>query len=131
MRVMVDTNILFSTIFFKNGQAAKAFIHCLSNHELLISTYVINELKQVIKKKKPEKLSDIDTFLKKLSFELAYTPDNIEGGLFSIRDPKDYPILYTAIIENVDVLISGDMDFKDTDVTHPEILTPQEFLEKY
>ena len=128
---MVDTNILFSTIFFKNGQAAKAFIHCLSNHELVISTYVINELKQVIKKKKPEKLSDIDTFLKKLSFELAYTPDNIEGGLFSIRDPKDYPILYTAIIENVDILISGDKDFKDTDVTHPEILTPQEFLEKY
>ncbi len=131
MRVMVDTNILFSAIIFPKGQAAKAFTHCLLNHELVISTYVINELKQVIKKKKPEKLSAIDDFFEKLSFELAYTSDNIETELFSIRDPKDYPVLYTAIIENVDILISGDKDFKDTDVTHPEILTPQEFLEKY
>ena len=120
MRVMVDTNILFSAIIFPKGQAAKAFTHCLLNHELVISTYVINELKQVIKKKKPEKLSAIDDFFEKLSFELAYTSDNIETELFSIRDPK-----------NVDILISGDKDFKDTDVTHPEILTPQEFLEKY
>ena len=131
MRVMVDTNILFSAIIFPKGQAAKAFTHCLLNHELVISTYVINELKQVIKKKKPEKLSAIDDFFEKLSFELAYTSDNIETELFSIRDPKDYPVLYTAIIENVDILISGDKDFKDTDVTHPEILTPQECLEKY
>lgn len=131
MRVMVDTNILFSAIIFPKGQAANAFTHCLLNHELVISTYVINELKQVIKKKKPEKLSAIDDFFEKLSFELAYTSDNIETELFSIRDPKDYPVLYTAIIENVDILISGDKDFKDTDVTHPEILTPQEFLEKY
>lgn len=131
MRVMVDTNILFSAIIFPKGQAANAFTHCLLNHELVISTYVINELKQVLKKKKPEKLSAIDDFFEKLSFELAYTSDNIETELFSIRDPKDYPVLYTAIIENVDVLISGDKDFKDTDVTHPEILTPQEFLEKY
>lgn len=131
MRVMVDTNILFSAIIFPKGQAAKAFTHCLLNHELVISTYVINELKQVLKKKKPEKLLAIDDFFEKLSFELAYTSDNIETELFSIRDPKDYPVLYTAIIENVDILISGDKDFKDTDVTHPEILTPQEFLEKY
>lgn len=131
MRVMVDTNILFSAIIFPKGQAANAFTHCLLNHELVISTYVINELKQVLKKKKPEKLSAIDDFFEKLSFELAYTSDNIETELFSIRDPKDYPVLYTAIIENVDILISGDKDFKDTDVTHPEILTPQEFLEKY
>ena len=131
MRVMVDTNILCSAIIFPKGQAANAFTHCLLNHELVISTYVINELKQVIKKKKPEKLSAIDDFFEKLSFELAYTSDNIETELFSIRDPKDYPVLYTAIIENVDILISGDKDFKDTDVTHPEILTPQEFLEKY
>ena len=131
MRVMVDTNILFSAIIFPKGQAANAFTHCLLNHELVISTYDINELKQVIKKKKPEKLSAIDDFFEKLSFELAYTSDNIETELFSIRDPKDYPVLYTAIIENVDILISGDKDFKDTDVTHPEILTPQEFLEKY
>lgn len=37
-------------------------------------------------------------------------PDTLEEGLFNIRDIKDYPVLYTAIIENVDILITGDKD---------------------
>lgn len=131
MRVMVDTNVLFSAILFPNGQAAKILYKCLTAHEIVIPSYVIGELKRVIQKKYPSKLYAIDLFLEKLSFDLVYTPENIKDGLFRIRDPKDYPILYTAIIENVDVVISGDEDFKDTDITHPEILTPAEFYNKY
>lgn len=44
---------------------------------------------------------------------------------------KDYPILYTAILDNVDVLVTGDGDFNDVKVEKPEILKPSEFLEKY
>lgn len=131
MRVMVDTNILFSTLLFPNGTVAKAMYKCIEQHELVIPSYVIDELKRVIAKKIPDRIPAIDKFLKNLSFDLVYTPDNIEEGKFYIRDPKDYPILYTAIIENVDVIISGDADFKDTDVTHPDIVTPAEFLNKY
>jgi len=38
---------------------------------------------------------------------------------------------YTAIKEDVDVLITGDKDFSKIDVERPEILTPAQFLEKY
>ncbi len=131
MRVMIDTNVLFSAILFPNGQAAKIIYKCLASHEIVIPSYVIEELKRVVQKKSPLKLHAIDLFLEKFSFNLVYTPENIKEGLFRIRDPKDYPILYTAIIENVDVIISGDEDFKDTDVTHPEILTPSEFYNQY
>ena len=131
MKVMVDTNVLFSAILFPNGQAAKAFTHCLMHHELVISTYVIDELKRVIAKKYPKNISAIDAFFEKLSFNLVYTPAKIDQQQFKIRDPKDYPVLYTAMIENVDVLLTGDSDFKDTDITHPEIVTPKEFLEKF
>lgn len=131
MKVMVDTNVLFSAILFPNGQAAKAFTHCLMHHELVISTYVIDELKRVIAKKYPKNISAIDAFLEKLSFNLVYTPAKITQQQFKIRDPKDYPVLYTAMIENVDVLLTGDSDFKDTDITHPEIVTPKEFLENF
>lgn len=51
--------------------------------------------------------------------------------LFSIRDPADYPVLYSAIVEDVDVLISGDKDFAEVEVDKPEIVTPAEFIEKY
>lgn len=66
-----------------------------------------------------------------MSFELAYTPQKIEPGLFEIRDAKDYPVLYTAIGEDVDVLITGNKDFSDADMEHPEILTPAQFLDRY
>ncbi len=131
MRVMVDTNVLFSAILFPEGKAAKALHKCLLLYELVIPSYVIDKLKNVIQRKLPDKSKDIDLFLSKLSFDLVYTPTEIKEGLFKIRDKKDYPILYTAIIENVDVLISGDKDFADTEVEYPEILTPAEFIERY
>lgn len=66
-----------------------------------------------------------------MSFEYVYTPKEIESGLFDIRDVKDYPVLYTAIIEDVDILVTGDKDFKDIDIEKPQILTPAEFMEEY
>ena len=40
----------------------------------------------------------------------------LESGLFDIRDIKDYPVLYTAIIEDIDILVTGDKDFSDIDI---------------
>jgi predicted nucleic acid-binding protein len=48
-----------------------------------------------------------------------------------MRDIYDYPILATAILEDIDVLITGDKDFAAVDIERPEILTPTEFLSKY
>lgn len=48
-----------------------------------------------------------------------------------IMDVKDYPVLYTAIMENVDILITGDKDFLGIDIEKPEIMTPKNFTEKY
>ena len=71
------------------------------------------------------------SLLVSMSFELAYTPQEMEQDLFEIRDRNDYPVLYTAIQDGVDVLITGDKDFSEVDVEHPEILTPAQFLERY
>ena len=35
------------------------------------------------------------------------------------------------IIEDVDVLVTGDKDFSDVEIEKPEILTPAQFLKKY
>lgn len=40
-------------------------------------------------------------------------------------------VLYTAIMEDVDIFVTGDKDFCNVDVEKPEILTPGEFAEKY
>ena len=105
---MLDTNVLISALLFP-GAKMNAMMNCIfTQHELVLSSYVVNELKSVIKRKFPQKELVIDKLLMVMSFEYVYTPDTLEEGLFNIRDIKDYPVLYTAIIENVDILITGD-----------------------
>ena len=42
-----------------------------------------------------------------MSYELAYSPQDYEGNpLFEIRDEKDYMVLHTAIVADVDILIT-------------------------
>lgn len=53
------------------------------------------------------------------------------GQFPSVRDEKDSPILATAILENVDVFITGDKDFLVLDVEMPDIMTMADFLERF
>ena len=77
------------------------------------------------------KATVLDEFLTTLSFTLVYSPQVIPTDLFKIRDAADAPILYTAIIENIDVLITGDKDFDDIEVERPIIMTIAEFERTY
>lgn len=106
---------------------------CLAdNHQIVVCDYVIEELRLVTKRKFSEKKKFLDYFFLELPFELVYTPKSLDINKFpKMRDIKDSPILATAIMENVDVFLTGDKDFLVLDVEIPEILTMTEFLEKY
>lgn len=131
MKIMLDTNVLISALLFP-GTKMDAMMNCIfTQHHLVLSSYVVDELKRVVKRKFPNKEMVINKLLLMMSFEYVYTPNEIENGIFNIRDMKDYPVLYTAIIEDVDILITGDKDFSDIDIEKPEIMSPTQFMEKY
>ena len=70
----------------------------------------------------------LDQFFRELPFELVYTPQKIDTKGFPVmRDVKDSPILATAILENVDVFITGDKDFLVLEMETPEIVTMTDF----
>ena len=93
---------------------------------------MVEELKRVVTERFLEKYGCIDEFLRNLPYELAFTPDNIDASKYpNIRDKKDLPVLATAIDEDVDILLTGDKDFTVLELTRPEVLTPQTFMEKY
>ena len=131
MRIMIDTNILVSVILFPNDRMDEVMKLIIEKHKLVLSSFVINELVEVVNRKFKNKEEAVDRFLSKFPYEMVYTPTKTVPDLFKIRDKKDYPILYTAIIEDVDVFITGDKDFADVDIEKPEILTPAQFLAKY
>jgi putative toxin-antitoxin system toxin component, PIN family len=128
---MLDTNVLISMILFPGKNFARMLENITKKHTLVLSSFVVDELVAVIQRKFPNRMDAIDSFLSSLAYELVYTPRKMQGDLFSIRDQNDYPVLYTAIMENVDVLITGDKDFTEVIVEKPEIMTPTEYIAKY
>lgn len=128
---MVDTNVLISLLVF-SGEKMNQMMECIFiEHQLVLSSYIVEGLKDVVRRKFPNKILIVDTLLAKMNYEYVYTPDIIDETMFEIRDAKDYPVLYTAILEDVDILVTGDSDFDDVIVEKPEIMTPTEFVERY
>ncbi len=132
MRIMLDTNVLISAILFRSENLSRLIEKVVEDYTLVLSTYVVEELKSVVERKFPSKMKAIEKFLTALSYELVYSPESYDDTpLFEIRDEKDYMVLHTAILADVDILITGDKDFKDIEIERPEIVAPKEFLEKY
>ena len=131
MKVMLDTNILVSAFVFKIKKMKELIYKLSTEHEIVICSYTIEELKELIDTKFKVTQKDLDEFLKDFPFILVYSPTTVENKLFEVRDKDDYIILHAAIIEDVDVFITGDKDFIDIDIDKPEIMNTTEFLEKY
>ena len=132
MRIMLDTNILISIVIFNSQNLKTMLINICEKHKLILNSYIIQDLQEVIERKFPNRKKDMEEFLFKIPYELEYVPNTIfEKDLFNLRDIKDIPILYSAIISNVDILITGDKDFESIDMDKPEIMTPAEFCERY
>ena len=128
---MVDTNVLISLLVFSSKKMNQMMECIFMEHQLVLSSYIVDELKDVVRRKFASKAGVVDALLAKMNYEYVYTPDLVDETLFEIRDVKDYPVLYTAILEDVDIVVTGDGDFSDVNVDKPEILTPAEFVEMY
>ena len=132
MQIMIDTNVLISMIFFPGKQMNGLKKIICEQHSIVLCSYVVDELLKVTERKFSSKAKEVDGFLKSLPFHMVYTPKFIDADNFpSVRDEMDTPILATAILEDVDILITGDKDFSDIEIERPEILTPSEFLRQY
>lgn len=104
MRVMLDTNIFISMIFFPSDQTRELGRRLTDGHQIVICDYVIEELRLVVERKFPAKRKFLDRFFLELPFELVYTPKLLDLEEFpKMRDTKDSPILATAIMEDIDV----------------------------
>lgn len=132
MKVMLDTNIFISMIFFPSSQTRELAKKLTDNHQIVVCDYVIEELRLVTDRKFPAKRRFLDRFFMELPFDLVYTPKVLNLSVFpEMRDAKDSPILATAIMEGIDVFVTGDKDFLVLDVEMPEIVTMAEFLRQY
>ncbi|MCK4528716.1 putative toxin-antitoxin system toxin component, PIN family [candidate division WOR-3 bacterium] len=108
MRIFFDTNVLIAS-FISHGQCAEIFEHCLSEHEILISHWVLEEFKRTLSEKFNFSGKII---IKAVSFLREYTvkvsPKPLKHPI--CRDPDDDNILAGALQGNADCIITGDKD---------------------
>ena len=125
MKVMIDSNVLVSAVYNPNSTPARVVRDVCENHELLLCDYIVAECYDVVGRKFPQHIPVLDKLLASLGYSLVAAP---RGGGARIADPKDAPILNAAILENVDVIISGDGHFLKLDMERPKILNPTRYL---
>ena len=90
MRIMLDTNVLISALVFDSVQMRSIIDEFATKHTMVLSSYVLDELREVVASKFPSKIAALDDFLLELPFELVPTPLILPPhSLFVIRDKDD------------------------------------------
>ena len=108
MKILIDTNILISSVLFPNSKIAKVVLYVSDYYEIVLTKQIIDEFRRIIKKKFCSKIKESEELLNELEFELL--DDNYLEKI-KIRDPNDQIILNSAVENNVDYLLTGDKDF--------------------
>jgi putative PIN family toxin of toxin-antitoxin system len=106
MKITLDTNILIAA-YISHGACAELLEHCIRQHTLFTSEYILKEFKQNLIKKFKFKAFEADEAEKLLRSRMTLVnPSNPDCPL--LEDPTDLPILGTALSGHCQCLITGD-----------------------
>ena len=130
MRIMIDTNILLSALVFGSKSMAILLERIGEEYTMVICTHIIDEFRKVVSEKAPKYNTAVDMLFSNLPYELVYTP-KWQTNMPDLRDEKDKPILAAAIASDVDMIITGDKDFLESEIERPEIISHLDFWDKY
>ncbi len=128
-RFILDTNVLISALLFKTSVPFRAIELAEKQGIILYSEATLNELEQVLNRKKFNKylsLEDRQLFLLKFisSSQLVSITENITV----CRDEKDNQFLELAVSGNANLIVTGDMDllvlspFQSVEIVTPDML---------
>lgn len=126
MRILIDTNVLFSALLFPRSKPSRALLEVAARHEMVLCDRNLAELRDILRRKAPQFLPDAEVLFAQMSYELIPAVDHAEK---LIRDAKDQPILNAALVCDVDVILTGDKDFLSLHLERPRCVTAAQFLE--
>ena len=111
LKVFLDTNVLISGMVFSGNERKLLEAIIDGKLELVLSSDVIDEANEVLKKKFPKQVVLFPLFLRMVKHEEISKREYKESekrcaGL--IGDKADVPILAAAIVSKVDYLVTGD-----------------------
>lgn len=129
MRVFLDTNVLVSAVATR-GLCADVLREILLSHQLVLSTPLLAELKNILHTKIEIPQEIIADYIDVLTQDSTFT-ENSELIDIDINDENDILILSTALNGNADLFVTGDKELLEIGkIQTMSILTPRQFWEK-
>ena len=129
MRVFLDTNVLAGAAAAR-GLCADVLRELFASHELIISDYVIEELKRVLANKFGAPQDIIAEYIWLLHQDSVVLRE-ADPPSVRLEDESDIPILGAAIEAKADVLVTGDLELRGLGrIEELHILSPRGFWEK-
>jgi len=131
MRVLIDTNVLFSAVYRLGSIPHQALMKAAAPpYRCLVCEQCFSELRRKFATKFPDRAYDLDVFIEIVEslVEIIPMPESAPTGLNDLRDPDDIPILYAAVAAGADIIISGDLDFLESKVTKPLVMKAADFV---
>ena len=128
MRVFLDTNVLVSAVATR-GLCSDVLREILVSHELVISTSLIAELKNILHTKIGITQEIISEFLD-LLIQDSILSENIRLINIDLKDKDDIVILSTALNGNSELFVTGDKELLELGkIQSMRIVSPREFWE--
>lgn len=108
MKILFDTNVLIAA-FIAHGASSEVFDHCLSEHDIFTSHWILDELEEKLTKKFRFHESKVKNIIKFVTanakmVEPARLSENV------CRDRDDDNVLAAGLKAKADCIVTGDKD---------------------
>lgn len=117
-KAFIDTNVLVSALVFGGTPRRALELAVKEDVEIVLSTYVVDELREVLRRRFPSAVDVGDKVLEWLRPTIVGSPSRDELQEYSsiLVDKEDLPVLVAALQAGVQVLVSGDQGFHRPEV---------------
>lgn len=126
MKIVLDTNVLIAA-FISHGTCAELLEHCVREHELITSEFILQEFHKNLTGKFGIPESDVAEAIDLIRSRFVFVnPDKLDQK--TCRDADDDWILGSAMAGNCECLVTGDKDLLDLQKFRQiDIVSPSEF----
>ncbi len=126
MRLVFDTNVLIAALI-SHGVCNELLEHCVLNHEVILSDFILAELKDKLTGKFKFSVREANAAVRLLKSRCKIVPTAPIASPIC-RDPDDDNIIATAMAGQCACIITGDKDLLELNaVGGIEVLPPGSF----
>ena len=132
MRIVVDTGVFVSALWSPNGFTADLLTQLLAKHEVLVSTALLDEIADVLRRPKFAQRVSIQTAtaFRQLLYQYS-TEIEVTSELTVCADPDDDILFELATDGQADYIISGDRKVLALDpFGQVRVVSPRGFVEE-